>query len=712
MSAKTYVNILKYGLFASFLSFLLLFSSLLFPYITSKQITFNILIEILMVFWVLLIVKYPEYRPKKNLITYGLIAYFLVILASAVVGVDFNLSFWGNAERMLGFFHLIHYFFFYLILVTVMRTPRDWKIILNVSVAIAVLTTIIGLAKSYPASNIGNTAYVAGIMIFNIFFAVWLYALTKDWGARAWYIIALIFLLIGFVRSDISGAQAGLVFGLFFFGFLFAILHKNKKVKIIGWSATGLFVLIIALLFAFRSSPALNGTFLGKELRDFSTANITLNTRLLSWTSAYLDFKNHPILGTGYGNYASTFDKYFNPKFYDYSKNETYFDRAHNNLVDITSTTGILGLLAYLSIFAALGYYLISAYKKQKISVFTFAWLSGLIAAYFVQNLAVFDSLVTYISLFVTLGLVYYLTKLEDEHINMPPKTIASFTAGKEFAALVILAVVFGSVVYYYNIRGFKMLSGVIAGYSQVVHGQIVDGMNTYKATLADAVPYNRDSRSSFVNLISGGSQSLSSLSETDRQDVLSYAVELAKENTDYNYHDSLMEMQLAEITNVASRFNYKNMDKFNDYSGTSLASINYALEASPGRLPLYFLKADIQLSRGENADAVATMKTAIGLKDNFPDSHCQAASIYYFLKTNMADYKNSDDAYIEAGKCADLGGITMLTSTGLINETIKYETAQNNTGTAAILQKALDDLSAQAAQAAQQSQSTGQSSQ
>ena len=64
MSQKLYLNILKGGIFASFVIVFLVFKNLLFPYITSKQIPFNILMEILFVFWVGFIVKYSEYRPK------------------------------------------------------------------------------------------------------------------------------------------------------------------------------------------------------------------------------------------------------------------------------------------------------------------------------------------------------------------------------------------------------------------------------------------------------------------------------------------------------------------------------------------------------------------------------------------------------------------------------------------------------------------------
>jgi len=99
MNAKSYLAIMKYGLYGSFVCFVLVFSNLLFPFITSKQLVFNILMEALLVFWVVFIVKFPAYRPKKSYLTYGILAYFAAILLSCFTGVDFNLSFWGNAQR-------------------------------------------------------------------------------------------------------------------------------------------------------------------------------------------------------------------------------------------------------------------------------------------------------------------------------------------------------------------------------------------------------------------------------------------------------------------------------------------------------------------------------------------------------------------------------------------------------------------------------------
>ncbi|MBU1991881.1 hypothetical protein KKC67_02645, partial [Patescibacteria group bacterium] len=86
MSQKFYLIILKLGIFLSFLSVFLVLPNLLFPFITSKQIFFNILVEILAIFWIAFIIKFSFYRPKKSLITFGLIGFFTALLISSIFG--------------------------------------------------------------------------------------------------------------------------------------------------------------------------------------------------------------------------------------------------------------------------------------------------------------------------------------------------------------------------------------------------------------------------------------------------------------------------------------------------------------------------------------------------------------------------------------------------------------------------------------------------
>ncbi len=665
MKAKNYLDILKYGLYGSFICFLLVFSTLLFPFITSKQIIFNILMELLLILWVVFMIKFPAYRPKKSYLTYGILAYFGVMLLSCFLGVDFNLSFWGNAERSLGFFHIAHFLIFYLIAITVLRSKKDWSNLINVFLGTAMFLVFNSFLKGGPAATLGNTAYMAGVMIFGVFFGLWQLFKSNKLALRWLYSAVTLLSFVGFWRSDISGAQAGMFVGLVVFGACYVFLNNNKKHKIIGASALSVLIVAVVLLFAFRSSSMLVDTKVGKALNDFSSKNTTLNTRLLSWRSAALDFKDHPFFGVGHGNYAIVFDKHFDPHFYDYTT-ESYFDRAHNNIVEIASTLGLVGLLAYLALLVAAFYYLVLAWRGKKISALEFSLLAGLIMAYFVQDLALFDSLVTYVLIFSTFGLIYYsYNQFDIELIDSKESEKADITPEREFLWLAVFSVVMIIFIYNFNIKGLVMYSGVIDSYTDFSQGDVDKAIAEHQAAIKGGAPYNRDSRSIFFGLIISNYQAIAKLPVADRDKIMEYGLALSEANVAYNPKDSLMNMQLSQLYSIAARFNFDNVEKISKYSFYALENIEAAITASPGRIPLYFNKADILFMRGENDQAIATIKAAIDLKPNYPDGYCQLANVDFFLK----DY---DNAYANTFACASYGGANILQEKDLITQTIK----------------------------------------
>ena len=146
MSQKIYLIILRWGVYLSFLSVLLTHRNFYFPYISTKQIYFNVLIEVLFVFWFAFVIKYPSWRPKKSWVSFGLLAFFAAILLSCFFSVDFNLSFWGDIERMLGFFHLFHFLILYFIIITVMRSWADWRHLFLAFLAIGILVSLHGIS--------------------------------------------------------------------------------------------------------------------------------------------------------------------------------------------------------------------------------------------------------------------------------------------------------------------------------------------------------------------------------------------------------------------------------------------------------------------------------------------------------------------------------------------------------------------------------------
>jgi O-antigen ligase len=684
MNKKTYLYLLQGGLIASLLIVFLVFKDLLFPFITSKQLVFNILMEILLVFWLVFIWRFPAYRPKKNFITFGLLAYFTAILISCIVSVNFGLSFWGNAERMLGFFHLFHFLIFYLILITVFRTWREWRALLISSVIIATAVSIIGLIGKDVYSTIGNTAYVSGYLIFNIYFCLILFGRSRYQVWRWLYFLPVVIMLIEFWTCHTSGAIIGLFLSVLLLFFLLGISHTHRR-----WRRTALIIFLIAILgvvilFSQYRAPWFQDSF----LRNLTFQKATFQTRLISWKGAAADFKNHPILGTGFGNYAIIFDKHFDPKFFNYATTETYFDRAHNNLIDIISTTGLLGLLAYLSIFAAVLYYLIKKFKanggragvndpgaQRNLEIII---IIALLAAYFVQNLAVFDSLVTYIGLMIILGFIYCLT---DNFTESETEKATDEKHRWEPTILVILALGATILIYQSNIKPWQMFQGVISGYREVYSGEIISGITTYQSALS-GTPLDHDGRTTLVNLISANPNLLSSLSAIQAKNVLDYAIFLAEKNVASNPQDSLRQMQLAQILDTAARFSYQAYQdpiKFEIYSNLALEAIDKSIDASPGRVPVYLVKAQMLLISGREEEAIETVEYAINLNQQYYEGYCRLAQFYVLMK---------DEEKVKAplASCLKLGGENSIDSSALLMKAIAYYSDQKDYQHALIL--------------------------
>lgn len=681
MPAKTYLRILQGGLIASLLIVFFVFKDLLFPYITSKQLSFNILMEFLLVVWFVFVMRFPEYRPKKNLIIYGLMAYFVAIVASCIISVDPILSFWGDSERMLGFFHVLHFFVFYIILVTVFKSWKEWMTLFFASVIVASTVALVGLFGANVYSTIGNTAYVSGYLIFNIFFSAILFFRSEYKGWRWLYAIPVAIMLLEFWRCHTSGAIIGLAVSILSAVFLLGLFHKSKTLR---RSSLAVFVLAVAsIIIIFSQSD--KAWFQDSFLRNLTSQKVTFQTRLISWRGAAADFKNHRIFGTGFGNYAVIFDKHFDSKFLSYTRSEAYFDRAHNNIIDITSTTGLFGLATYLSIFVAALYYLWKKFKangkraglgdepsRQNLEIIV---IVALLAAYFIQNLAVFDSFVTYIGLMMILGFIYWLYFGEESSLaesSEPAKRYLTMNRDWEWLVLILLTI--GAYIFtnQYNVKPWRMFKGVINGYSYIAQGQLSAGVAEYRQTLT-GTPLDRDGRGTIINLVTMNPDLLKTLSATEAQEVLDYTISLAQKNVDESPLDSLTQMQMAQVLDTAARYNLKDLTKFNYYSGLALEAMEKSIEASPNRATVYLTKAQMLLARGEQKQAIETVNYAISLNPEYPEGYCRLAQFYLFLKDQPKSGITAKDMAEPMTKCAKLGGLGDINSGQLLVEAINY---------------------------------------
>jgi len=666
MSQPWYRFILKLGTYASLASLFFLNKHFYFPYITSKQLYFNILIEVLAVIWVAYLWKYPADRPKKSWITRGWLAYLAVVLLTCFTGIDFNLSFWGDLERMLGWFPLFHFFLLYLIAITAFRNWRDWQPLLITMSGAGVLLSLIGIFQNYNASMLGNAAYMGTVTLMAIFITLLLIGRSRNWLLALPYWFALAILAIGFVRADISGAYAGLAAGLLSYGIVMSLLNRSKKIRRIGWIGVATFVVAVGLVFSLRWSETLNNSQLGKVFRDFSLSNPTLNTRFLSWQYALKDFPEHWLLGVGYGNYSLTFDRQFTGKFYDFGKGEDYFDRAHNNIVEIATTTGSLGLLTYLFMFAWVMIYLIRAYCHKRLDLPEFAALFALMVAYFVQNLALFDCLASYLYLMLMLAFI--------NNAYRQPEATKCNNPGwnkKETIVLIVGGATVAWVIWFANTSTIKMLNKTIDGIIAINQGQVYSALTIFKEAEAANSPLIRDGRSAMANAYIGGSYYLEQLSGSQLAEIISYVDQQNAKNIKYNPKDSHLNMQRAQFLSLASQTSKNNLSA--GYAKDGLMAAEKAIENGYNHVLPHYVKAQILSDLDQPDEAIAELKATLKISEKYWDTFC------HLSRMQLNRGVDKDEAYRNLERCLDEGGVTLLGPGNYLNEALKYYQEKND---------------------------------
>ena len=695
MQEKNYLNLFHAGILASLIIILFSFKGLLFPFITSKQFVFNILIEFLFALWLIFILKFPEYRPKKSLLVTSLFVYLGAILASLFVSVDFNLTLWGDAERMLGLVHITHFFLYFLILISTFKSWTDYKKLFISSVSIATLVSLMGIFGANVFSTIGNTAYVSGYLIFNIFFALILF--FRENKASAWrylYILPILIMLYEMALCRTSGAIIGLFASVLLIFFLLGVFHDRKKVKIFSISLLVVLLLAVVAVFSQQDKEWFQNSF----LRNLTSQKVTFQTRLISWKGAAKDFPNHPILGTGFGTFAISFDKYFDPKFLNYTLTETYFDRAHNNLIDIASTTGALGLITYLSIFVIALIYLYKIMKSNDFKVglgdlkrrhnLEIIIIVALLAAYFIQNLAIFDSYATYIGLMMTLAFIYYLRQEQKERLLViapeeekgeikeikEKKEKRAYLRGGSLEVLLIIMTLLAVylLTFFVNIQPKRMFEKTIESYSLILGGKVVEGHQLFKSALKDH-PLERDARVVMINNFSSERDVFSNLNQADLEEIIDLIISIARKNLAYNPQDSLMQMQLARVLDNSFRLYQKyDEDKAREYGAEALEHIDLAIAASPGKPTTYLFKAQILLNQRQDDLAIETLKEAIALNPDYYESHCSLAQFSLFLERD-------DDAKESLNNCARLDGLSHITSGAFLTSAVSFFVDDND---------------------------------
>ncbi len=425
-------------------------------------------IEIVFASWILLALYDVKYRPKFSWIL-AAFGGLLVVMAFADAFGEYPLkSFWSNFERMDGYVTLVHVFLYTFVLGSVLTTQKAWSYFLHTSIIVALLVAIYGIAQYTGAidggrarvdSRLGNAAYMAVYMLFNIFFSVFLLLRSKVTLHKMIYaLIALIFvytLLLTGTRGTFLGFVGGSGVAV-----LYIALFGRKVPQLRKFAIGGLVALTILGL-SFMAVKDMSFVQNNAPLSRIANINLKkdLVTRSTIWSMAWEGVKERPLLGYGQGNFNYVFNEKYQPSLYG---QEQWFDRVHNIVFDWLIAGGFLGFIAYFSIMGAVVYYLfvvpVILKRESPFTVLEQAILLGLLVGYFMHNLVVFDNIISYIFYGAMLALIH-------SRVATPIKRIQSYTIDPvmitQFVTPVLILVT-GFSVYMINVPGILAAGDLI----------------------------------------------------------------------------------------------------------------------------------------------------------------------------------------------------------------------------------------------------------
>lgn len=417
------------GVFALPFIPLIIAHGLFFPFITGKNFTFRIVVEIITAAWLALALVDTRYRPQRSWLLAAFAIFVLVIGVADAFGANAFKSFWSNFERMEGWVTLAHLFAYFTVAISVLKTENIWRRLLQTSLGVSLLVSLYSVLQLIGFITInqggvrvdatfGNATYLAVYLLFHIFIAALIWGQT--WRESTNRLLPSVLyggltvlqtLILLFTAT--RGAILGVVGGALLMALLLAFFGDyGKQVRRMAGAAVAIILVLIGGFFLLRGTTVADSLGPVSRVVNISLEEKTVQSRFMNWGMAWEGVKERPLLGWGQENYNLVFNKYYNPQMYG---QEQWFDRVHNIFFDWLIAGGVLGLLAYLSLFAIALYYL---WFREAFTPFERATLTGLLAAYGFHNLFVFDNIVSYILFATVLG---YITARVMRARDVPP---------------------------------------------------------------------------------------------------------------------------------------------------------------------------------------------------------------------------------------------------------------------------------------------------
>lgn len=589
-------------------------SSFFFPFITGKAFYLRILIEIAVVAWGILALLDKAYRPRFSWLGATVTAFVLWMFVADAFAPNTAKAFWSNFERMEGWVLLAHLLGLFFAASAVLRVEKKWRAWFFTSLGVALVVSAYALLQlnnpqEFPIhqgstridASLGNSAYLAVYLLFNVFISLWL-ALTEKQVWLKYSLIAFAALeavLIFFTET--RGAIIGLVVALFISAAATALTGSMRARRVAGFACAGILLLVSGFYLARDSSIVQNNSSL-QRIASISLADG--QTRFTIWSMAWQGFKERPLTGWGQEGFNYVFNKYYDPSLYG---QETWFDRAHNAFIDWLSAGGLPAFFLYISLFMSA---IVLLWRHSEFSRPERVLLTAALVGYAVHNVFVFDNLYSYIYFFAILALIDSQSARPIRALETAPEVTPE--SGMLYA-LPIGAVIAFALVWFVNVPGIRAAGGLARAISPSQNG--VDGnLALFKELVRNPSFAAQEIREQLVSFASAVVQSPSVDTETKKETAILAITEMQKQVARYP-EDARERLQLAYAFRIVG------------YTKDTLEQVKVALILSPQKEQMWLEAGQVAWDAGDVKEVQAAFNKAYELAPRFKDLAQYAAA-------------------------------------------------------------------------------------
>ncbi|MFA6918199.1 MAG: O-antigen ligase family protein [Candidatus Gracilibacteria bacterium] len=385
------------------------------------------------------------------------------LILSTVFSITPQLSFWGSSYRLQGLYTHLTYLVLFVIFLNSLRDKESQEIFLKMTLGIGTIVAIhailqqlgmgtfgedsmnITVGRSF--STLGNPNFMAQFLIFPLWAGMYFVAKNKG-EKRLMYVILVLLIAGGILFSKSRASMLGIVISA---GLLTVFLLRIKRIY--------KYIFVLAMFSAF----VLFVVFIATNMQS-------LMARFYIWKGTFGIIKDHWFIGSGLETFKTVFQKVQPKELMAVEEAYALADRAHNGILDLLVSQGIVGLLAYVSIIIGIFYKILRKIKEG--GFILWAMMAALLSA-IISNLFSFYMTTDYVMLMAVIAIILNCTT-EFKIVNLKGTIFRVFIAGMIFALSCVSIFWAGRAIYADTIcyRGIGKIeeSKIQEGMEDIVH--------------------------------------------------------------------------------------------------------------------------------------------------------------------------------------------------------------------------------------------------